>query len=342
MLTALHVRDGRVVWQREGWSLRRAAELVLDDGMLLADTIAPRLEDTCVSALDPGTGETRWSHDTGFHWSIDERLRAARAGRAYVWEERDTHVLRVLDSHTGDVVWSVEQSDPFVQLSPEGKLAVVGTTTTAGDVARTVRNTEDGAIVATLPRTDQPLALTDDGVVYVMLYSDALVARRIGEGAELWRASDIEPRHVIVTDSALYCGWLTRSPRELAAVIALDSRTGQRLWRWRSPAHLAGLLRLWGRQTPQVALYALSQARRSINRARDAHDRGIFYREVLNGQWRRPASLIGNIQLAAGAGIVFVATNMGLFALNAGNGRLLWHALPTSDLSQNTPVVAPA
>ena len=45
--------------------------------------------------------------------------------------------------------------------------------------------------------------------------------------------------------------------------------------------------------------------------------------------------------LAARWGIVFLGTWLGLFALDARDGRLLWHALPTLDLSHVAPALAP-
>jgi outer membrane protein assembly factor BamB len=45
--------------------------------------------------------------------------------------------------------------------------------------------------------------------------------------------------------------------------------------------------------------------------------------------------------LAARWGIVFLGTWLGLFALDAATGRLLWHALPTVDLSFMDPALAP-
>jgi outer membrane protein assembly factor BamB len=45
--------------------------------------------------------------------------------------------------------------------------------------------------------------------------------------------------------------------------------------------------------------------------------------------------------LAARWGIVFLGTWLGLFALDAATGQLLWHALPTIDLSFVDPALAP-
>lgn len=69
-----------------------------------------------------------------------------------------------------------------------------------------------------------------------------------------------------------------------------------------------------------------------------------LWREMTEGQWRHPWQLHGAMNanwLAARWGIVFLGTWLGLFALDARDGRLLWHALPTLDLSYETPALAP-
>jgi hypothetical protein len=162
---------------------------------------------------------------------------------------------------------------------------------------------------------------------------------RLGDGVELWCVGAIAAAgHVIAMETALYAGQLTQ-PQELAEVVALDTQTGHRLWRWHSPAHLLSLLKLWGRQTPALVVFALAQARRSFVRAREARDRSIVLREVIHGQWRRPGALIGGVQLSADRERVYVATNLGLFAVSASSGRLRWHALPTRDLSPVEPAL---
>jgi hypothetical protein len=85
--------------------------------------------------------------------------------------------------------------------------------------------------------------------------------------------------------------------------------------------------------------FALAQARRSFRSAREARDRQIYWREVIRGQWRRPGALIGGIQLASDRDRVYVATNLGLFAVRASAGGPCWHALPTRDLSPVAPAL---
>ena len=86
-----------------------------------------------------------------------------------------------------------------------------------------------------------------------------------------------------------------------------------------------------------VLLFVLAQARRSIMRARDQHDRGIFRREVIHGQWRHPTQLVSQMTVAADAQTDYVGTSLGLIALRANDGKRLWYALPMMDLGWFIP-----
>ena len=69
-----------------------------------------------------------------------------------------------------------------------------------------------------------------------------------------------------------------------------------------------------------------------------------LWNELSHGQWRHPWQLHDGINannLAAQWGIVFLGTWLGLFALDAATGQLLWHTLPTIDLSYVDPALAP-
>lgn len=347
-LSALRARDGAVVWQKEGWRASSArTRLILDGDLLIADAPNPEIGQAWVSACDERTGETRWTYDTGIQWGSSERLIAARAGRVFVCEGgfglHNPHLLHVLDARTGAVRWSRKQAEHSLLLSEGGKLLIMYARGADGTQERVVLNAEDGALVATFPWHTLVHALTDDGIAYITKVFDvqpALVAVRISDGAELWRADGVEAGHLLVTDEVLYYARLV-SPGPLAEAGALDAHMGRRLWRWRSPAHLVPLLKLWGRRTPLMIAHALNQGRRSMARARQQHERGIFVREILRGQWRRPGALVSNVHVAAGWGALYVATSLGLFALSADDGRLLWHALPTYDLGMVVPVVSP-
>ena len=69
----------------------------------------------------------------------------------------------------------------------------------------------------------------------------------------------------------------------------------------------------------------------------------IFYmvrREITVGLWRRP-HVVELARLTSGLGVVYLGTRLGLFALNAKDGRLLWYALPNTDLSNFDPAISP-
>lgn len=276
----------------------------------------------------------------------------------YVWREGDhtNRHLDVLDTHTGDTLWS-KHVLPVMTFSNHGALIALTPTSTQSSNTLTIYDAKDGQQVATLPPHSNLLALSDEGVAYVAGYvpppciSSAqlfsgqsatlpprhkpipmISAVRLSDGAELWRAENIEPGYtVITTDDVLYAVRLTQ-PQQQGEVTALDIHTGQLLWRWHTPGNILSLLRLWQTRTPYVLLHAIAQIPRSITRARDSHNQSIIHHELINGQWRRPAHLLSNIHVAASDTAVYVVTSLGLFALHPRNGHLLWHALPTSDL----------
>ena len=70
----------------------------------------------------------------------------------------------------------------------------------------------------------------------------------------------------------------------------------------------------------------------------------MLRREIRDGQWRQPYALHGAnnaLWLEAHDGPMFVGTRLGLFTLEASDGRLRWHALPTTDLSLIDPGLPP-
>jgi outer membrane protein assembly factor BamB len=347
LLAALRVSDGALLWLKEGWSLPRGMQIVLDGDTLFATAPTPDMGEARVLALDAQTGDTRWSFDTGQPWGFTaERLIAARGGRVYVRVEGETgRTLHALDGRSGEIVWSRNDDRGSTQLwlSPNGKRLALQ----AASFQRTTRmvlDTRDGSELVSLPTEGDLLGISDDGIAYrqmpMRIGRSSVRAIRISDGAELWRADDIEPGHLVVTDQTLFFGKLAQ-PGKYAEAGALDAATGRLLWRWHSPRHLLGLLKLWGLRTPQVLVFALAQARRSLRRARDEHNWHIFWHEVIHGQWRRPGALVWDVSMAVGGDRVYVATSLGLFALDARKGRLLWHALPTTDVALVAPGVMP-
>ncbi len=346
-ITTLRASDGKVLWKRKGWRMHAGPYVALDGDLLITNSLDPEIGERVISGIDMHTGETRLIYHAAKVLEPSQELVAVRAGRVYLRSGSSGRYfdqqLHVLDAQTGKEVWRRERVDTQLTFSPSGKLlSVANGTQTDMKRRRLILNAADGSVVAETPDNDPLLALTDDGVTYVVRnpqsnYKRQIVALRADGSTELWCVTSLDFGITQATDTALYYGYLTQ-PRELAEVGAHDPLTGKRLWRWRSPGNIITLLLLWGRRIPDMIAFALSEARRSLVYSREHHDRGVFMREVIRGQWRRPWALIGHIQLTVGKERVYVGTNLGIFALNARTGRRLWHELPTRDLS----VVAPA
>jgi outer membrane protein assembly factor BamB len=359
-IIAVRTQDGSIAWRREGWVWRNQPLRVLSggcplDGQLLVTDVTDFAEMTpVISAVDRASGAIRWRSPCADEPGAGQ-LQGACAGRVYIYQEGQRR-LDVLDTTTGDLLWSCEQPGmQRWQLSQGGELvAELGQENRRTDWPLTVRRASDGEIVATLAVQGSFLALTDTGIVYLAVgpeWKTQLDALRISDGTMLWRAQRQVPLlsismsisifldHSFATDSSLYFARLKQSSY-LAEALAFDVRSGQQRWHWRSPAHLLPLIQLWGWRTPQVIGFALSQVRRSIMRARDTHTRGhkstthIIAREIMHGQWRHPAALLGGVFAAAvGQGEtpdderLYIGTSMGLLALGARDGHRLWHAL---------------
>src|SRR6185312_1485608 len=245
----------------------------------------------------------------------------------------------------------------------------------------TLIDARDGSELASIPTTGVIRQLTDDGIAYVdrNYYEEAtwIAAVDVRTGEELWRTQDVAHDYLALDGRTLCYSRLVRGAT--AEVGALDAATGEPLWRWRSPASLNELLHLWGtRRTPlmlwdsaeksvatirEIVRQPWFRLRRSplqVRMGRPRQSPGMMLRsvgrgitqnvvwplwhEMAEGQWRHPWQLHGAMNanwLAARWGIVFLGTWLGLFALDASDGRLLWHALPTLDLSYVAPALAP-
>jgi outer membrane protein assembly factor BamB len=353
-LTALRARDGAVLWRREGWKppgfepppLARAGDL------LITDTLASEIGERQLTALDRRTGETRWVRDAGAPGGYARRLLGVGGGRVYLtkderyqWDQ-DHYRLHVLDAGSGEELWRRDEVQVgAVSLSAQGRLVALRVGGRSVASRHVIVEAALGAVVAEVAPDSTLHALTDDGIAYLSsgsFISQRTRALRLGDERELWSirarvpGEELTANQVLSTGRTLYFGQVPEL-QHLAEIVALDTQTGRRLWRWHSPGHLLPLLKLWGRHTPEMVAFALAQARRSLVYAREARDRRIVVREVIHGQWRRPGALIGGIQLSADRDHVYVATNLGLFAVSASRGRLHWHALPTRDLSPVAP-----
>jgi outer membrane protein assembly factor BamB len=342
-ILALRAHDGSEVWRRDGWTVGRA-KVALDGDVLVSDGPSPAPGERILYGQDMNTGEVRWSFDIGPPWGLSERLMGARGGRVFVYEGGTSHRLDVLAGQTGALCWRVPRSATFLTLSQRGRLlAVAEQTGPLSEIEYAINRAEAGSRLGTLSRRDALRALADDGVAYVARGRppfEGLAAVRILDGTELWRAPGVgaHSAHLIVRENVLYSARFTDGKR--AEVVALDSASGVVRWCWRSPGWLPGLLALWGRLIPRVLLFVAAHARRSIIRARDQHDRSIFHREIIHGQWRHPTRLVSGVQIAADDHAVYVGTSLGLIALRARDGKRLWYALPLMDLGWFIPPAA--
>jgi outer membrane protein assembly factor BamB len=346
-LTALRADEGVVLWQREGWmspNSRDSMHAALAHGLLLTDVLSYELGGHQVVALDPATGEMRWSYDIGGAWGSSMGLRALGGDYVVVRTDDTAHPTRVLDVRTGEEMQRWDDTRSFVLAAPGGTLALVELhTPPAGGPSRRVARMTDGSIVADEPGNSTIYALADEGVAYVALHLPrrwVAAAVRLSDWSELWRNNQIEALRLRPAATGLYHAGLTDQTC-LAEVGRLDPQTGSEMWRWHSPGNIFSLLRVWGRRTLDVLIFALAQARRILRQARQQRDRAIIMWELRNGKWRHPGRLNYQPRVTIGREHVYVATEMGLYTLRASDGHLLWHALPTRDLSPVTPALPP-
>lgn len=77
-------------------------------------------------------------------------------------------------------------------------------------------------------------------------------------------------------------------------------------------------------------LYALFLARQAIWRGQQAAQTRSWrplVGDALHFRWLHPIRLAGVSSVMAANGRLYLATPLGVFAINARNGRSLWHAL---------------
>jgi outer membrane protein assembly factor BamB len=368
-IVAVRTQDGSVAWRREGWVRKNQPLRVLSggcplDGNCVVTAVTDFAEKTpTISALDATSGAVRWRSPCADEPGAGQ-LQGASAGRVYVYQEKQRR-LDVLDTATGDLRWSCEQPETQGwRLSQGGALlAEIRQAYRHADWPLTVHRTADGDVVATLPVQGSFLSLSDTGIVYLAAgpeWKTHVDALRISDGNRLWHAERKVPLLAapmnarifadqrLATEDSLYFAQL-KQRSYLAEALAFDVRSGQQRWHWQSPGHLLPLIKLWGRHTPQVIGFALSQGRRSIMYSREhkhylASKAGELARQIVHGQWRYPARLLGHsFSAALGQGEspederLYLGTSMGLFALDGRDGRRLWHALPMMEIGTIVP-----
>ncbi|HET9978942.1 MAG TPA: PQQ-binding-like beta-propeller repeat protein, partial [Ktedonobacterales bacterium] len=302
---------------------------------------------------------------------MDRLFVTVRGGRVYARRRDSLEQITALDIRTGEQLWQRRCQDPRV-FSPSG--ALIGEPHANYDEAEnrtryaiTLIDARDGSDLASFPTTGAIHQLSDEGIAYVdsNYYEDAswIAAVDARTGEELWRAPDVAHDYLAL-DGRMLCYSRLHMRERIVEIGALNAATGERLWQWRTPASLTELLRLWGAVRMPLMLgdsakrmatvlgsivsqehpFAQAVKGRPMRGKKPAPRRQAFRHEFYHGQWRHPWQLHGANNanwLVARWGIVFLGTWLGLFALDARDGRLLWHALPTLDLSHVAPALAP-
>ncbi|WP_435319920.1 PQQ-binding-like beta-propeller repeat protein [Haloarchaeobius sp. TZWSO28] len=203
-----------------------------DGGPLLVGSRSPFSNDPMLSALDPGTGEERWTvsgrDGRGSPVAADDRF-------AYVFSKAEQALA--VDYATGETAWKtnvgpVDEADPgVVEFAPvpAGEQVFVPISGTEDDVPDRVealakangdtRFTHDlSASLAGAPARD--------GAGLVVPLLDGTLRRITPDGAEEWRLDlGAAMSDVAVADGTVYVGSATEE------LLAVDAPTGEVQWR---------------------------------------------------------------------------------------------------------------
>ncbi len=368
-LEARWASDGALIWTHVHPLVTGQMHVEVDSGVVIAANPRHFKEGAPdIQAFDAASGSPLWTLGTlgqlGSH-EDDAQLIRVCGGRVYTQLTASREQITVFDIHSGRQLWERPFNDYWV-FSPSG--ALIGEQRYDDAHPRvTIIDAHNGSEISSFPTDGVIRHLTDNGIAYVdgNTYEDAtwIAALDARTGEERWRTHDAPHDHLAL-DGAVLSFSRVIPEKGYVEIGALDTATGERLWQWHSPDSLGELLRLWGlRHTPLMiwesakrmatVLETIFRQEHFITQAlRGRHVRGrkpsprrqALRHEFHHGQWRRPWRLHGSNNanwLAARWGIVFLGTWLGLFALDAATGRLLWHALPTIDLSYINPALAP-
>ncbi|MEW2556272.1 PQQ-binding-like beta-propeller repeat protein [Streptomyces zhihengii] len=190
-LVALDAAGSRVLWKhRLADDSRDQDSAVLFDGGVLANS--PRFRG--VTALDPGTGRTLWTHT----WERADCERAAAGGVPYLMCSPDgeptaghSTVVR-LDPATGEPRTVATVDGPTVYIGTDGDAVLLagadaGRTSAGGSGPATLIRVDLRSGSVTRHRTDGfPAGVVADGVVLAARGDGSAVAYSAHDGARLW------------------------------------------------------------------------------------------------------------------------------------------------------------
>ncbi|WP_267641329.1 outer membrane protein assembly factor BamB family protein [Haloarchaeobius amylolyticus] len=205
-----------------------------EGGPLIVGSRSPFRDDAMLAAVDPETGEERWSigggKGRGSPVAADDR-------HAYVFSKAETAFA--VDYSTGEITWEtsvapVDEADPgVVEFAPipAGEQVYVPISGTEDDVPDRVEAlaTADGSVQFVL---DLPASLSGaparDRAGLVAPLLDGTLRRVTADGTEDWRLEvGAAMSDVAVADGTVYVGSATEE------LLAVDADTGE--VQWRSP-----------------------------------------------------------------------------------------------------------
>jgi outer membrane protein assembly factor BamB len=350
-LEARSARDGHLLWQREEWGLIGRLDVDTEaGGAVIVVGSTSIYGDHALYGLDARTGATRWTYPATGQMQINGHRFALRGGRLYCYGEGRPGGLVVLDAGTGQPLWRRDGPLDLV-LSPGGQVIVELRERQGEQPGVCLLDAATGAVRQIFALDGYARAVTDAGVACLSTRGyehPGLAVVRLDDGRERWRVDDILTYQLAASDTTIYCAHLCE-PEGVGEVEALEAGSGRRRWRWRTPGDLHALLRLWGTRLPWIGASCgvlVGKTRAAALAQPSPREVGLaLWWELKYGQWRRPYALDGSVNamwLAAGAGTAYLGTRLGVFALREDDGRLLWHALPTTDVSFRSPALAPA
>jgi outer membrane protein assembly factor BamB len=185
LVRALHIQDGKDIWQTTNLPLAGRIMLALDGQMLIVDG---NRREGINYALDAHTGAIIWQAQS--QDQTRSQLITARAGKVYFSEQTG---LSVRETQTGQMLWRFSEDVYFITPSEDGAF-LAAHASTRDENRLLIFDANDGTIVANLPvdLNSRIIKLAGD-IAYMLAYDEEnpqIYALRVGDGAKLWQTGD--------------------------------------------------------------------------------------------------------------------------------------------------------
>ena len=306
VLTALRMSDGSKLWQRTEPQLQGYSTYMAVDGGALV--VAARDGNDTVYGFDAHSGRLQWTYPgNGFRQGL---LITATGGIAYI--DGINRGFIALDDQTGKRLWTYDKgNEPAITTGPNGPTIVAGS----------------GGLVYYYEEEAWPIPLSTPSIVTFEAATDTI--------RETLTWDQTGDPLLVTPDGTAY----TDQNNRLCAL------------------HIAGAAPLWCTSAIDVGV-ALSLNLRLAGAANVLCYSQIANNGVIadNGNplvvgaldnttgmplwaWQSPAS--ASMSLAGDKDRLYLATSEGLYAFQASTGKLLWHALATTSLSNNDIAIEP-